>query len=71
MFKTYQYATNDEKVIASLKYIVSVKGAHGNLQKKSYGQKIGKRKARMGKSMWWKGVVALEIQDPNENQICY
>jgi hypothetical protein len=35
MFKTYQYATNDEKVIASLKYIVSVKGAHGNLQKKS------------------------------------
>jgi predicted nucleotidyltransferase len=52
MFKTYQYATNDEKLIASLKYIVNVKGAHDNLQKKSYGQKIGKRKAKMGKGMW-------------------
>jgi hypothetical protein len=52
IFNTYQYATNDEKVIASLKHIVSVKGGHGNLQKKSHGPKIGKGKAIMKKGMW-------------------
>jgi len=33
MFNNYQYATNDKKVITSLKHIVNVKCAHGNLQK--------------------------------------
>jgi hypothetical protein len=60
MFNTYQYATNHEKVIASLKHIVSMKGAHGNLQKIIIRTKNWKGKARMGKGMWWKR-VALKI----------
>jgi len=48
MFKTYQYATNEKKVTASLKHIVNVKGARG----KSHRKIIGKGKSRMGKKMW-------------------
>jgi hypothetical protein len=49
MFNTYQYATNDEKVIASLKHIISVKGAHGNLQKIITWTKNWKRESKNGK----------------------
>jgi hypothetical protein len=47
MSKTYQYATNAENVIASLKH-VNVKVAQNNLQKIITWTKIGRGKARMG-----------------------
>ncbi len=50
MSKTYQYATNGEKVIASLKH-VNVKVAQSNLQKIITWTKIGRAKARMGEGM--------------------
>jgi len=46
MSKTYQYATNGEKVIASLKH-VNVKVAQSNIQHIITWTKIGKGKARM------------------------
>jgi len=49
MFNTYQYATNDEKVITSLKHIVSVKSTHGNLQKIITWTKNWKREGKNGK----------------------
>jgi len=42
MSKAYQYATNDEKVIASLKH-VNVKATQGNIQKTiKWTKKLGK-----------------------------
>jgi len=49
MFKTYQYATNDEKVIVSLKYIVGVKCVHGNLHKIITRTKNWKKESKNGK----------------------
>jgi hypothetical protein len=48
MFNTYQYVTNDEKVIASLKHIVSLKGAMA-IYKKITWTKNWKREGKNGK----------------------
>jgi hypothetical protein len=49
MNKTYQYVTNDEKVIASLEHIVNVKDARGNLQKIITWTNNWKRESKNGK----------------------